>query len=172
MVSEDLSSCSINYNFGMLRKTGPLAIQPRTNPARAPNHTPPSPGGAKRIPGPAMRWRPVWIPLRQAPEQVRGNSFLILLGRPARAARPRPETHAGIRPDWTCLVKGAKRRCAVRTLDETSPVWRPAWQGFQGWVRPARAGAGLEGRSILWMLGLRNWVPVAIDSLWATIPER
>ena len=62
----------------------------------------------------------------------------------ARAARPRPETHAGIRPDWTCLVKGAKRRCAVRTLDETSPVWRPAWQGFQGWLCPATGGAGSE----------------------------
>ena len=61
--------------------------------------------------------------------------------KPARAARPRPENHAGIRPGWTCLVKGPDRSVALRALDETSPVWRPAWQGFQGWLCPARAGA-------------------------------
>jgi hypothetical protein len=125
-----------------------------------PNDTQASPGGAKRIPGPAIRWRPVWIPLRRAPEQVRGNSFLILFNKSPRAARPRPENHAGIRPDWTCLVKGAKRRCAVRTLDETSPVWRPAWQGFQGGLWPARAVGGVEIQSMLKRLGLRKWVPV------------
>ncbi len=27
---------------------------------------------------------------------------------------------------------------------------------------PARAGAGLEIQAILWMLGLRKWVPVTI----------
>ena len=48
---------------------GPGVDKPRIH---TPNDTPPSPGGAKRIPGPAIRWRPVWIPLRQAPEQVRG----------------------------------------------------------------------------------------------------
>jgi hypothetical protein len=124
------------------------------------NDTQASPGGAKRIPGPAIHWRAVWIPLRRAPEQVRGNCFLILFKKSARAARPRPENHAGIRPDWTCLVKGAKRRCAVRTLDETSPVWRPAWQGFQGWLCPARACEEIQ--LILLMLGLPEWVPVTV----------
>jgi hypothetical protein len=92
--------------------------------------------------------------------QVRGNSFLILFNKSARAARPRPENHAGIRPDWTCLVKGAKRRCAVRTLDETSPAWRPAWQGFQGSHCPARACEEIQ--LILLMLGLPEWVPVTV----------
>ncbi len=83
--------------------------------------------------------------------------------KPARAARPRPENHAGSRPDWTCLVKGHDRAAALRALDETSPVWRPAWQGFQGWLCPARAGAGLEIQLTLWMLGFWEWVPAPIN---------
>jgi hypothetical protein len=64
-----------------------------------------------------------------------------------RGARPRPENHAGIRPDWTCLVKGPDRVAALRALDETSPVWRPAWQGFQGWFCPALAGGKFNKRN-------------------------
>ncbi len=77
-------------------------------------------------------------------------------------ARPCPENHAGIRPDWTCLVKGAKRRCAVMTLDETSPVWRPCLARVSGTTLPG-VTRGRIGNSIeLEMLALRTWGPATL----------
>ncbi|SDL90570.1 hypothetical protein SAMN04488568_10312 [Maricaulis salignorans] len=67
--------------------------------------------------------------------------------KPARAARPRPENHAGSRPDWTCLVKGHDRAAALRALDETSPVWRPCLARVSGMALPGAGGSGI-GNSI------------------------
>ncbi len=105
-------------------------------------------------------------PSRVGAKRIPGNGALTLFGKPVRAARPRPEAHAGIRPDWTCLVKGAKRRCAVMTLDETSPVWRLAWQGFQGWLCPVRAvgGVGIDKFGQILSVGKR-WVSPFVSVL-------
>ena len=56
-----------------------------------------------------------------------------------RRAHPSLKPLPSRAPNWTCLVKGAKRRAAVRTLDETSPAWPDPGMVFT-------AGSGSSGR--------------------------
>ncbi|SDM06710.1 hypothetical protein SAMN04488568_104183 [Maricaulis salignorans] len=154
---------------------------PLIRPVRSPRVRPPM----TPMPGTGMS---IWT---CSTEKKRGHSSFraarIQSSKPARAARPRRENHACIRPDWTCLVKGPDRAAALRALDETSPVWRPAWQGFQGSLCPARTR--FEGdrafqefgcwkmacvpvyscKSVLLILGLKKWVPVTIYSSTQTM---